>query len=100
MQRTIEEYRLPQHVAQANTPAETTSHTNGMSTETAASNNDAHSRQKRRPGRPTKLGKCFRDEDELAASHSLPDSIREALLFCRSERKSIPLPRCSVRRTI
>ena len=84
MQRAIEEYRLPQHVARAKAPAETTSHTNGMSTETAASNNDAHSRQKRRPGRPTKLGKCFRDEDELAASHSLPDSIREALTASRT----------------
>lgn len=84
MQRAIEEYRLPQHVARAKAPAETTSHTNGMSTETAASNNDAHSRQKRRPGRPTKLGKCFRDEDELAASHSLPDSIREALAASRT----------------
>ena len=84
MQRAIEEYRLPQHVARAKAPAETTSHTNGMPTETAASNNDAHSRQKRRPGRPTKLGKCFRDEDELAASHSLPDSIREALAASRT----------------
>lgn len=84
MQRAIEEYRLPQHVARAKAPAETTSHTNGMSTETAASNNDAHSRQKRRPGRPIKLGKCFRDEDELAASHSLPDSIREALAASRT----------------
>lgn len=84
VQRAIEEYRLPQHVARAKAPAETTSHTNGMSTETAASNNDAHSRQKRRPGRPTKLGKCFRDEDELTASHSLPDSIREALAASRT----------------
>lgn len=84
VQRAIKEYRLPQHVARAKAPAETTSHTNGMSTETAASNNDAHSRQKRRPGRPTKLGKCFRDEDELAASHSLPDSIREALAASRT----------------
>lgn len=84
VQRAIEEYRLPQHVARAKAPAETTSHTNGMSTETATSNNDAHSRQKRRPGRPTKLGKCFRDEDELAASHSLPDSIREALAASRT----------------
>lgn len=84
VQRAIEEYRLPQHVARAKAPAETTSHTNGMSTETAATNNDAHSRQKRRPGRPTKLGKCFRDEDELAASHSLPDSIREALAASRT----------------
>lgn len=32
-------------------------------------------------GKPTnrRLGKCFRDEDELAASHSLPDRILDAL---------------------
>lgn len=30
-----------------------------------------------------RLGKCFRDEDELAASHSLPDSIRNALAHSR-----------------
>ena len=29
--------------------------------------------------RTSKLGKCFRDEDELAASHSLPESIQTAL---------------------
>lgn len=30
------------------------------------------------------LGKCFRDEDELAASHSLPDSIQDALASSRT----------------
>lgn len=30
-----------------------------------------------------KLGKCFRDEDELAASHSLPKSITDALTCSR-----------------
>lgn len=97
MQRAIEEYRLPQHVAQANTPAETTSRTDGTPTETAAPNNDTHSEQPRRPRRPTKLGKCFRDEDELAASHSLPDSIREALaasqtliVICSPETQESP----------
>lgn len=55
MQRAIEEYRLPRHVAQAH-----------------------------QAFRPPKLGKCFRDEDELAASHSLPDSIREALAASRA----------------
>ena len=29
--------------------------------------------------RARRLGKCFRDEDELAASHSLPESIKTAL---------------------
>ncbi|MEC4175041.1 TIR domain-containing protein [Adlercreutzia sp. R21] len=31
-----------------------------------------------------RLGKCFRDEDELAASHSLPESIKRALAQSRS----------------
>lgn len=30
------------------------------------------------------LGKCFRDEDELAASHSLPENIRSALASSRN----------------
>ena len=55
VQRAIEEYRLPRHVAQAH-----------------------------QAFRPPKLGKCFRDEDKLAASHSLPDSIREALAASRA----------------
>lgn len=55
VQRAIEEYRLPRHVAQAH-----------------------------QASRSAKLGKCFRDEDELAASHSLPDSIREALTASRT----------------
>lgn len=55
MQRAIEEYRLPRHVAQAH-----------------------------QASRSAKLGKCFRDEDELAASHSLPDSIRKALAASRT----------------
>lgn len=84
MQRAIEEYRLPRHVVQADAPAQTASHTDGMPTETAASNNDAHSEQPRNALRSTKIGKCFRDEDELAASHSLPDSIREALAASRT----------------
>lgn len=55
VQRAIEECRLPRHVVQTH--------------------------QASRPGR---LGKCFRDEDELAASHSLPDSIQEALAASRT----------------
>ena len=84
VQRAIEEYRLPQHVARADAPAQTASHTNGMPAETAASNNDTGSEQPRNALRSPKLGKCFRDEDELAASHSLPDSIREALAASRT----------------
>lgn len=84
VQRAIEEYRLPRHVARANRSTEATSCTNGMPAETVASNNGAHSAHPRRTPHPTKLGKCFRDEDELAASHSLPDSIREALTASRT----------------
>lgn len=84
VQRAIEEYRLPRHAARANRSTEATSCTNGMPAETAASNNGAHSAHPRRTPHPAKLGKCFRDEDELAASHSLPDSIREALAASRT----------------
>lgn len=35
-----------------------------------------------RPGKP--LGNCFRDEDELSATHSLPESIRRALAQSRT----------------
>ncbi len=37
-----------------------------------------------RPKTRSTLGKCFRDEDELAASPSLPDSIQKALAQSRS----------------
>lgn len=84
VQRAIEEYRLPRHVVQADAAAQATSHADSMSIETSASNSNAHSEQPRRPRRSAKLGKCFRDEDELAASHSLPDSIREALAASRT----------------
>ena len=84
VQRVIEEYRLPRHVARADAPAQTASHTDGMPTETATPGSNAHSEQPRRTSRSTKLGKCFRDEDELAASHSLPGSIREALAASRT----------------
>lgn len=75
---------MPQHVPQTNAPAEITSHTDDALIEPAPPNSNAHSEQPRRPRRSAKLGKCFRDEDELAASHSLPDSIREALTASRT----------------
>ena len=84
MQRAIEEYRLPRHVLRANAPTETTSHIDDTPIEAAALNGDAHNKQTYRTSRSPKLGKCFRDEDELAASHSLPDSIREALAASRT----------------
>lgn len=84
MQRAIEEYRLPRHVVQADAAAQATSHADSMSIETSASNSNAHTEQPRKTPRSPKLGKCFRDEDELAASHSLPNSIREALAASRT----------------
>lgn len=106
VQRAIEEYRLPRLVARANAPAETTSntacafpeadayaeiahkeailHTENASIGTTTRNKDTFNAQEHKVRRPTKLGKCFRDEDELAASHSLPDSIREALTASRT----------------
>ena len=106
VQRAIEEYRLPRLVARANAPAETTSntacafpeadayaeiahkeailHTENASIGTTTHNKDTFNAQEHKVRRPTKLGKCFRDEDELAASHSLPDSIREALAASRT----------------
>lgn len=84
VQRAIEEYRLPRHIARANAPVETTSRIDDTPIEAAALNGDAHNKQPHRAPRSPKLGKCFRDEDELAASHSLPDSIREALAASRT----------------
>lgn len=84
MQRAIEEYRLPRHVVQADAAAQATSHADSMSIETSASNSNAHTEQPRKTPRSPKLGKCFRDEDELAASRSLPNSIREALAASRT----------------
>ena len=37
----------------------------------------------RRDGGPSRLGKCFRDEDELPTAESLPDQIRDALMRSR-----------------
>lgn len=61
VQKAIEAHRLPHNIA-LDDPSRST----------------AHRKNKRI------LGKCFRDEDELAASHSLPDSIREALTASRT----------------
>ena len=60
VQRAIETYRLPKGVTA--TSAEDAAHPN------AATHANARS-----------LGKCFRDEDELAAGHSLPTHIAQAL---------------------
>lgn len=61
VQKAIEAHRLPHNIA-LDDPSRST----------------AHRKNKRI------LGKCFRDEDELTASHSLPDSIREALAASRT----------------
>lgn len=57
VQRAIERYRLPRSMAM---------------------DGDAACARKRM------LGRCFRDEDELEASHSLPERIEEALAQARS----------------
>ena len=56
VQKAIETYRLPQSIVPA------------FQRESRA--NNGHDRH---------LGKCFRDEDELTATHSLPDRITKAL---------------------
>lgn len=61
VQKAIETYRLPRGIA--------------VEQEDSASN----ATHLKRPRAGKTLGKCFRDEDELAASPSLPDSIQEAL---------------------
>lgn len=84
VQHAIEKYRLPRHVLVANTPVSSKSQTD--------SNQSKH-----RTTRLATLGKCFRDEDELAASHSLPDSIQKALaashtliVICSPETQNSP----------
>lgn len=59
VQRTVEGFKLPKRVQSASASTSDASHPGATSKRT--------------------LGKCFRDEDELAASHSLPEHIREAL---------------------
>ncbi len=67
VQKAIETYRLPHGVAAGQQDDE----------------DDGTTQPGRlRPGKT--LGKCFRDEDELAASPSLPDSIQRALAQSRT----------------
>ncbi len=83
VQRAIEGFRLPRGVASAQRAGE-----GGLGHEPEKAVRTASGRSSRR------LGKCFRDEDELAATHSLPDSIHNALerssslvLICTPETK-------------
>ena len=67
-------------------PANTLMHTSVRLSHDARHKSDANHRNLAPsswpiPGKP--LGKCFRDEDELAASHSLPESIQTALAQSR-----------------
>lgn len=66
-QKAIETYRLPRGVVAEQPGDEGNSAARSIRSKTRNS-----------------LGKCFRDEDELAASPSLPDSIQEALAQSRS----------------
>lgn len=67
VQKAIETYRLPRGVVAKQPGDEGNSAARSIRSKTSSS-----------------LGKCFRDEDELAASPSLPDSIQEALAQSRS----------------
>lgn len=64
VQRAIEGFTLPRGV---------------RATQSERSGQPGHPR-----GRAMRLGRCFRDEDELAASHSLPERIEEALARSRT----------------
>ena len=59
VQRAIEGFKLPKNVRRKDEPNPFGLPSNTETTRT--------------------LGRCFRDEDELAASHSLPEHIRQAL---------------------
>ena len=67
VQKAIEAYRLPRGVVIGRRNDE-----------------DADAARTSRSKAGKTLGKCFRDEDELAASPSLPDSIQKALAQSRS----------------
>ncbi|WP_282191101.1 TIR domain-containing protein [Adlercreutzia caecimuris] len=94
VQKAIETYRLPRtsHRKRLAVPDTATSPhsptdsspTPSDSTAVAASSTFASSKTANRPLNPRRLGKCFRDEDELAASPSLPESIQKALAQSRS----------------
>ena len=94
VQKAIETYRLPRtsrrkRLAAPDTAASPhgptdSSPTSSDSTAVAAGSTFASSKTANRPLNPRRLGKCFRDEDELAASPSLPESIQKALAQSRS----------------
>lgn len=68
VQKAIENYRLPKGV--------------NASKGGESSSNEGTSKKESSKNRT--LGKCFRDEDELAASHSLPEHIKKALAQSKS----------------
>lgn len=74
VQKAIETYRLPR----------TSRHKRSITPEAATGSTLTSAKTANRPLNPRRLGKCFRDEDELAASPSLPDSIQEALAKSQS----------------
>lgn len=89
VQRFIETFRLPRGIAQNPSFEEPRQHAD---VNFSAASHDTHNKSDANhrnfassswpiPGKP--LGKCFRDEDELAASHSLPESIQTALAQSR-----------------
>lgn len=94
VQKAIETYRLPRTSRRKRLAApDTDTSPHGPTdsspapsdpTAVAAGSTFASSKTASRPLNPRRLGKCFRDEDELAASPSLPESIQKALAQSRS----------------
>jgi len=92
VQKAIETYRLPRTSRRkrlaapdtAASPHGPTDTPSAPSDSTVAGSTFASSKTASRPLNPRHLGKCFRDEDELAASPSLPESIQKALAQSRS----------------
>lgn len=93
VQQAIETFRLPRGV-QANTPGEprdvsapryqSPTRTHAPDGHDAPSSPPNPQPSTRASKRSRMLGKCFRDEDELTAAHSLPDRIRAALAQSRT----------------
>lgn len=86
VQRAIEAFRLPRHISRETLTDQDAARGDGDVADSArlsnAGNTTSTTAPWPKPGAP--LGKCFRDQDELAATHSLPQSIRDALAQSRA----------------
>ncbi len=81
VQRAIETFRLPRHISRETLTDQDATRGDDEAADPARLSNAGNTANTTapwpKPGAP--LGKCFRDQDELAATHSLPQSIRDAL---------------------